>query len=168
MKGLEKFKADSDSGYNIAAAVKKSLLIIIAVALLGLAGYYASSRSQPPAVGAVAGSTDSAGAPAPSGVPVSSGYQDGTFTGSNENTPYGDVQIAVVIKGGKIADVQFLRMPDDLGRSSDLTVYSEPLLKQTTLKSQSGHVDFVSGATSTSLGYEQSLQAALDQAGSRS
>jgi uncharacterized protein with FMN-binding domain len=41
---------------------------------------------------------------------------------------------------------------------------SEPLLEQETLNKQSFHIDFVSGATQTSEGYQQSLQSALNQA----
>jgi uncharacterized protein with FMN-binding domain len=41
---------------------------------------------------------------------------------------------------------------------------SKPQLKQTTLDAQSSQIDFVSGATSTSYGYQESLQKALDKA----
>jgi uncharacterized protein with FMN-binding domain len=94
----------------------------------------------------------------------SSSYKDGTYTGSTAETPYGTVQIAVVVSGGRIANVNFLQMPSDAGHSREVTAGSEPLLKQQTLQNQNSHVDFVSGATSTSEGYEQSLQAALNQA----
>lgn len=93
-----------------------------------------------------------------------SGYKDGTFTGSAADTPYGVVKIAIVVSGGKISDVNFLQMPSDQGHSREVTAYAEPLLKQNTLSAQSANIQFVSGATDTSYGYQQSLQAAIDQA----
>jgi uncharacterized protein with FMN-binding domain len=41
---------------------------------------------------------------------------------------------------------------------------AEPQLRQEALQAQSAHIDTVSGATYTSEGYRQSLQAALDAA----
>jgi uncharacterized protein with FMN-binding domain len=93
----------------------------------------------------------------------STSYKDGTFNGSTD-TAYGPVNIAVVINGGKITDVKFLQMPSSHDYSRQVTAYAEPYLKQTTLQNQSANIDFVSGATSTSNGFEQSLQMALDQA----
>ena len=42
---------------------------------------------------------------------------------------------------------------------------AEPILHDEALSAQSAQIDTVSGATYTSDAYEQSLQAALDQAG---
>ncbi len=94
------------------------------------------------------------------------GYKDGNYIGSAAQTPYGTVQVAAVISGGKITDINFLQMPNDLGNSRAIAAAAEPLLKQTALQKQSAHIDFVSGATSDSYGFEQSLQAALDKAAS--
>ena len=91
-------------------------------------------------------------------------YKDGTYEGSTSSTPYGNVQIALIVSGGKITDVRFDQMPNDQGHSQEVTAQAEPLLKQTTLQHQSSNIDFVSGATVTSQGFEQSLQSALDQA----
>jgi uncharacterized protein with FMN-binding domain len=55
-------------------------------------------------------------------------------------------------------------MPSDEPRSREITSYSEPGLKQNAITAQSANIDFVSGATSTSYGYKESLQAALDKA----
>lgn len=91
-------------------------------------------------------------------------YRDGTYNGDSEGTPYGTVQVAAVISGGKITDVKFLQMPNDRGHTQEVTAYAEPYLKDETIQKQSAHIDFVSGATTTSDAYEMSLQAALDQA----
>jgi uncharacterized protein with FMN-binding domain len=157
--------------------MKKGVLIIMSVAVLGVLGMYVQKK---PTSGSTlsAGSTQttagtatsSAGASlgssttAPSQPADTSKYKDGDFTGAAVDTPYGTVQVAVVVSGGKISDVQFLQMPNDQGNSRAVTSYAEPLLKQTTLDKQSANIDFVTGATSTSAGYEESLQKALDQA----
>jgi uncharacterized protein with FMN-binding domain len=60
--------------------------------------------------------------------------------------------------------VKFLQMPGPEGHSKEVTAFSKDPLKQSTLQKQSANIDFVSGATQTSEGYQQSLQAALDQA----
>lgn len=152
--------------------MKKTILIIMTVAVLGALGLFVQKK---PTTSLGAGSSassnttalDSAGSGSTATSSSSSGsttYKDGTFTGSAAETPYGTVQIAVVVSGGKITDVNFLKMPNDQGHSIEVTSYAEPLLKQNTLAAQSANIEFVSGATSTSYGYEESLQKALDQA----
>lgn len=152
--------------------MRKSLVAILAVAIIGALGIYGKSHSKPaPAVSttstpAVASSSDQS---EPSTTPAASnstasGYKDGTYTGPTEEISYGPVKIAVVISGGKITDVNFLQMPSDEGHSREVTNMSAPILKQQTISAQSANIDFVSGATDTSLGYQKSLQAALDQA----
>lgn len=149
--------------------MKKTLIIIFAVAVLGGASLVAKNHESSSASGHLVGQSNSSSSGSQTTSSASSSgqttsYKDGTYTGSSADTPYGTVQIAVVVSGGKITGVNFLRMPSDLGNSRIVTSMAEPLLKQTTLSSQSANIDFVSGATSTSYGYQQSLQAALDQA----
>jgi len=100
----------------------------------------------------------------PSGSGMMASYKDGNYTGSTAQTPYGPVQISVLVSGGKITNVNFLQMPSDLSESQRRSQFSAPLLKQTTIAKQSANIDFVSGATSTSEGYQMSLQSALNQA----
>ncbi len=45
-----------------------------------------------------------------------------------------------------------------------ISQYAAPVLRSEALQAQSAQIDLVSGATYTSDGYAQSLQAALDQA----
>lgn len=88
----------------------------------------------------------------------------GTWTGSVVSTPYGNVQVKVVISGGKITDVVALQYPN--GHESDqINAAAIPTLRSEVLKAQSAKVNTVSGATWTTQGYTQSLQSALDQAG---
>lgn len=142
--------------------MKKALIVIFALALLGsLDLYFAQQKPDSPAPTTAktsAASGDIKQAP-------DFNYKDGKFTGAASATPYGNVQIAAIISGGKITDVQFLQMPDDESRSRQITAESEPLLESSTISKQdAASIDMVSGATSTTYGYRQSLQAALDQA----
>jgi uncharacterized protein with FMN-binding domain len=136
--------------------MKKTLVVILSVAILGVLGIYTDKT--PSAAGSAPSANNNSGGSS------SSAYKDGSYTGKAADTPYGTVQMAVVISGGRISDVNFLQMPSDEGHSREVTAFAEPLLKQTTLNRQSANIDFVSGATSTSIGYQESLQKALDQA----
>lgn len=79
-------------------------------------------------------------------------------------TNYGPVQVRVTLRGTQIADVQALRLPSDRARSQRISAAAGPKLRAEALKAQSAKIDTVSGATYTSGGYKQSLQAALDSA----
>ena len=57
-------------------------------------------------------------------------------------------------------------MPSEEENSRVVTGFAEPQLKQKAISAQSANIDFVSGATDTSIGFRSSLQAALDQAAS--
>jgi len=85
--------------------------------------------------------------------------QTRTVAGPAVNTSEGTVQVQVTLQGNRITDVKALRAPN-----SEPTRMALPILKQEALKAQSADIDTVSGATATSQGYRQSLQAALDGA----
>jgi uncharacterized protein with FMN-binding domain len=89
----------------------------------------------------------------------------GTFVGTDIPNQYGDVQVQVSMRAGKLVDVRAVRLPDADGKSQEISLQAGPALKQQALSAQSANVDGVSGATYTSDGYRQSLQAALDRAG---
>jgi uncharacterized protein with FMN-binding domain len=88
-----------------------------------------------------------------------------TVDGPVVTTDFGNVQVRVTLQGTKIVDVQALELPSDRSRSVRISQYAGPLLRQEALQAQSANIDLVSGASYTSDGYAQSLQAALDQAG---
>jgi uncharacterized protein with FMN-binding domain len=85
--------------------------------------------------------------------------QNRNVPGPAVNTSEGTVQVQVTLQGTKIIDVKALRAPN-----SNPTRMALPLLRESALKAQSADIDTVSGATATSEGYKQSLQAALDGA----
>lgn len=99
-----------------------------------------------------------AAAPSPSAAPAGRRTVDGDVV----STPYGPVQVAIVVDGGRIVDVRTLRTPSDADRSVRLATLATPILRQEVLATQSARVDTVSGATYTSDGYARSVQYALD------
>ena len=78
--------------------------------------------------------------------------------------PYGDVQVQITVKNGKITDVQALAMPTG-GHSGRISNYVAPILRSQALSAQSANINGVSGASYTSQAYAESLQGALDAAG---
>jgi uncharacterized protein with FMN-binding domain len=99
----------------------------------------------------------------PSPTPASRGA-DGTFTGTDVPTIYGDVQVRIVVSGGRLNDVRALQLPSDRARSAEISQYAGPALRSEAIQAQSADVDLVSGATYTSEAYAESLSAALQQA----
>jgi uncharacterized protein with FMN-binding domain len=73
--------------------------------------------------------------------------------------------VEVTVTGGTIAKVNVLQQPSGNPKDTEINDYALPILVQDTLDAQSAQIDMVSGATVTSEGYLQSLQAALDEAG---
>ena len=91
-------------------------------------------------------------------------YRDGTYTGTSVDAYYGNIQVKIVVSGGKISDVQFLDYPQDRSNSVRINTYAMPLLKSEAIKVQSANVDAVSGASFSSAAFKKSLASALAQA----
>lgn len=98
-------------------------------------------------------------------VATTSGYRDGTYTGSSENAYYGRVQVQAVVANHHITTVKVLSYPSDRRTSRYINSQALPLLQQEVIAANSANVDTVSGATLTSNAYIQSLTTALRQAG---
>ncbi|MHC5905881.1 FMN-binding protein [Streptomyces sp. S6] len=90
--------------------------------------------------------------------PAAAGSQ--VVAGSVVETEKGDVQVEVTFQGDEITAVRMLKAPD-----FPQTKNAVPKLVAETLREQSAEIDTVSGATITSGGYKESLQAALDAKG---
>jgi uncharacterized protein with FMN-binding domain len=84
--------------------------------------------------------------------------------GTVAQTRWGPVQVQVHIGGGRITDVTALQVPSGNRRDAEINAYAVPQLRTEALAAQSAQIDVVSGATVTSEGYMESLQAALDSA----
>jgi uncharacterized protein with FMN-binding domain len=143
-----------------------TLLIVSTVAALVLLFSYRTSTG-----GAVPGSTSAAAAPGvvpdatPSGSPTRNpAARTTTVNGTLAQTRWGPVQVQIKISRQKITDVRVLQRPTGSGRDDEINGYALPQLREQVLRAQSARIDGVSGATVTSEGYRESLQAALDAA----
>jgi uncharacterized protein with FMN-binding domain len=98
--------------------------------------------------------------PTPTPTPTKSTAPSGTFTGPNESTNYGPVQVQLTVSDGKITAANDVQQPEDsIGANAVSQLNSE------VLQAQSANIQAVSGATYTSDGYIASLQQAVDSAG---
>ena len=88
---------------------------------------------------------------------------NGTFSGPSVNVNYGNVQVQITVKDGKIIDATALQAPS--GRNDRWTNMALPILKKQTLAAQSASIQGASGASYTSYGWYTSLQGALAKAG---
>jgi len=84
----------------------------------------------------------------------------GTFTGQNQNTQWGPVQVQLTVANGKITAANDVQQPAD-----SIAANAVSQLNQEVLTAQSANIQSVSGATYTSQGYIGSLQQAVNQAG---
>jgi uncharacterized protein with FMN-binding domain len=137
---------------------------------------YRTSTMGPASAGAARGGAPAAAppgivsgassAPSPSGgapAPAPAG-RDVVVNGTVARTRWGPVQVQVRISGGKITDVTTLQIPNGNRTDDEINSYAVPQLRQEVLDAQGADIDTVSGATVTSDGYRESLQAALDAA----
>lgn len=97
-------------------------------------------------------------APSPAPSPTSPGAS--VVAGPTVATEKGPVQVEVTFQDERITAVRMLRRPDH-----PQTTAAVPKLIEETLQAQSADIDTVSGATVTSDGYKESLQAAIDARG---
>jgi uncharacterized protein with FMN-binding domain len=111
------------------------------------------------------GDTGATGTPG-SGAAASPKTGSGTLVvnGTVADTRYGPVQVQIRVTSGKITDIVALQLPSGDSRDEEINSYAVPQLREEVLTAQSARIDTVSGATYTSEGYRQSLQAALDAA----
>lgn len=139
----------------------------IPVVVLSIAGLIPVWRYEP----SIGGTTSSTAEPAttPSAATPSTAATGASGTtaasgtvvkGTTVNTDKGPVQVQVTFSGDEIAAVKMLQQPNH-----PQTTAAVPVLISETLKAQSADIDTVSGATVTSDGYKESLQAAIDAKG---
>ena len=88
----------------------------------------------------------------------------GTFTGDAVQTRYGAVQVEITVQDGVITSSAAIQYPNRDRHDQQINSYAIPVLNAEAVDAQSAHIDAVSGATYTSVGYVRSLQSAIDEA----
>ncbi|MCX5330657.1 FMN-binding protein [Streptomyces sp. NBC_00140] len=129
----------------------------IPVVVLSIAGLVPIWRYEP-SIGGSTSTTEAASTPSASSSSSDSGSSSGTVVkGTTVTTEKGPVQVQVTFQGDKITAVKMLQQPNH-----PQTTAAVPKLIAETLEAQSADIDTVSGATITTEGYKESLQAAID------
>ncbi len=152
-----------------------TLWLASTIAVVILLFSYRTSTSGPTTVSAATGAQApgvvgvQSPTPGPSVSPTAGGgsaAKTGTtvVNGSVAQTRWGPVQVQVTLDGHRIVDVTAIVYPSGNDRDHSINAYALPQLRQQVLSAQSAQIDGVSGATVTSDGYRESLQAALDAA----
>ncbi len=89
-----------------------------------------------------------------------------TTTGPSVDYSFGALSVTVTVTGSKLTSVTIGSINDGGNpRSQSIDQQSIPILEQQALQAQSANIQGVSGASYTSSGFQQSLQAALGQLG---
>jgi uncharacterized protein with FMN-binding domain len=170
--------------------VQRAPLLVISGAVAGFAGLigWHSMAGAPAPLAAPAGPARAAGKPAQAGKaaaagssghrgragttrqPATAGGATGaagaagavrTATGPAENFGYGTIAVRVTVRGNRViaASVSILSTLEPT--SQQISGQAIPILHSEVLAAHSANINGVSGATYTSQGYYQSLQAAL-------
>jgi uncharacterized protein with FMN-binding domain len=119
----------------------------------------AAATSEPPPTAPPAASTPTTRPPTTTTAPATAAR---SAVGADIQTRFGPVQVKAVVQNGRLVDVQTVQMPTSHTRSAYISQQAAPMLRREALDAQSANIDIISGATYTSEGYAQSLQAALD------
>ena len=143
----------------------------IAVSTIPAAGAAAASTAgAAPSQGSTGTAASSKGKAKAKGTPKASSpakpSSSRTAVGPQVNYSWGVLSVSVTVAGTKITKVGIASL-DDGGnpRSQSIDQDSIPQLEQQAVAAQSANIQGVSGASYTSAGFKQSLQAALRQLG---
>lgn len=142
-------------------ARRRRLVVAGGLTLAGTAAVLAyptsTGRALPPGEGAP-------GLHGPAITAIVGGPVTGVYRGRAAVTDFGPVVVEVELVEGAAVRATVVSYPRDDGRDRMINDRAVPLLEEQTVERQTAGVDAVTGATSTSEGYVESLQAALDLA----
>ncbi|MEU1297087.1 FMN-binding protein [Streptomyces sp. NPDC005840] len=141
----------------------KRALPVLVLSVAGLIPVWRYAPSTATTASPAPAATPAAPAPSDPSASASAGSASGAAAvvrGTTVDTEKGPVQVEVTFDGDTITAVRMLQQPQH-----PQTAAAVPQLVEETLAAQSADIDTVSGATVTSDGYRESLQAALDARG---
>lgn len=136
--------------------LKKFLLSGFVIIVFIFYAVYERAGNKPPSPAIIPSGQNNPG-------PSSFSYKDGAFVGDPADAYYGNIQVKIMVAGGKITDLQFLDYPKDRNTSVFINSQAMPLLKSEAIQAQSAQVNIVSGATDTSYAFINSLKSALSK-----
>ena len=96
--------------------------------------------------------------------PRRSGEGARDFLGPAMTTPFSAIQVRAFFTGRKLTGIETVLLSGDGPHTEALNARAEPILRESALEAGDADVDVVSGATSTSEIWLDSLQGAIDKA----
>ncbi len=96
--------------------------------------------------------------------PRVSGAGARSFLGPAMTTPFSAIQVRALFTGRRLTGIETVLLSGDGPHTEALNARAEPILRESALEAGSADVDVVSGATSTSKIWLDSLQGAIDKA----
>ncbi|HET8594200.1 MAG TPA: FMN-binding protein [Intrasporangium sp.] len=121
-------------------------------------------RATLPTTSSASGSTGSSGVGGSSSGSSGGSSATRTITGDAISTRYGDVQVQITVRNGKITAADVTEVPMQDRHDQMINSQAVPIYNEEAVQAQSAQIDVVSGATYTWDGYTQSLQSAIDKA----
>ena len=85
-------------------------------------------------------------------------------TGPVRTTPFSVIQVRATLTEGLLTGVQTVALSGDGPHTEAINARAEPILRAEALRAGSADIDTVSGATSTSISWIESLRAAIREA----
>jgi uncharacterized protein with FMN-binding domain len=148
--------------------MKRAPLLVLAGTVAGFVGVLSfHTRQLPPtALSGVQASSGPSGAPAATGSAATGSAGQGTVhtaVGPSTQFGYGLLEVKVTVRGTRITNVSVPVLETAEPTSQQISEQAIPMLSAEVLSAQSAGINAISGATYTSEGYAQSLQAALDK-----
>ena len=96
--------------------------------------------------------------------PRRSGEGTRSFLGPAMTTPFSAIQVRAFFTGRRLTGIETVLLSGDGPHTEALNARAEPILRESALEAGNADVDVVSGATSTSEIWLDSLQGAIDKA----
>ena len=142
----------------------KRALVVVASTTVGIVGLLSFKTSPVKVVIAVPSTTPTSTTVPSTGptLPTTTPQGIRSATGPVLNFYYGTMAVKVTMNGTTITGTEVVNLNDGGSQQSQsIDQYAIPILQQEVLSAQSGAIQSVSGASYTSAGFTQSLQAAL-------
>jgi uncharacterized protein with FMN-binding domain len=135
-------------------------LVLSAVVILVFMGYVVYQKDST-FISTLPGDGNSTDTPPP----ITQGqYKDGTYLGDVADAIFGLMQVKAIIVGGKLTDVEYVKVPYDKPTTIQIQDAAMPIWKAQAISLQSANVDIVSGATQSTEGFQKTLASALNKA----